>query len=698
MKGKVVKKRRNKEFIMGRYIIVMTGILAVAVAVSCRLFMTTVVHRQAWQEKAESLNKEADVIPERGKILSDDRSVLAANVNFYIPRLDLRSEGINADTLKKYLLPLADSLALISPYRTSEQWARSIWESYSKRYKIKGARSFALGNKLTYSQLLRMKKFPFINKGRQKSGFYHEEQPRRCYPFGRMASRSIGKVGYDSVKKRQGGLSGLERALDDMLYGEVGKAKSTQMTNNMGLWEYQPAVKGYDVMTTINVGLQEIVEEELYKVCEETEADWGTAILMEVSTGKIKAISNLKYYAKSGIYAEGENHAVIGYEPGSVMKPISMMVALEDGIVNDINAIITTGHSYAYAGARPITDSHGYASMPVRGVIAYSSNIGMAKIILRKYESQPGMFHHRLRQMGFFDPLRLGIAGERVPRIDSLGNRNWDRINLSRMAYGYSTLIPPICTLTIYNAIANDGRYVRPRLVERFIREGEPDSVVPMTYIRDQVCTPTNAAKLRQMLHDVVYDPHGTGKSLKNDIVELAGKTGTCYVNVKDKGYSSKKRLSFCGFFPYSNPKYSCIVVMEGANRGAAASSGRVLKNIALKLYSHGLLDNSSDYRQGAAADRSRPTLYATVSGEKGRKSLMREAGMSNARLYGSPKTVRGAVMPDVVGLSLREAIARLETAGLRVRHSGSGYVAAQSLKPGESFAKGDSVELTLKL
>ena len=697
-KGSRTTKRRNKDHIMGRYVIIMAGILSVAVAVGYRLFSTTVIHASQWQEKAEALNKEASVTPERGKILADDRSVLAANVNFYIPRLDLRSEGIKGDTLKRYLGQLADSLAVISPYRTAAQWKDSIWSAYSNRYKMKGVRSFPIGNKLTYSQLLRMKQFPFIKKGKQYSGFYYEEQPRRCYPYGKMASRSIGKVGYDTAKMRQGGLSGLERALDDMLYGEPGKARSTQMTNNIGLWEYQPAKNGYDVMTTINVGLQEIVEQELYEVCRETQADWGTAVLMEVSTGKIKAISNLKYYPKYDTYAEGENNAVIGYEPGSVMKPISMMVALEDGIVNDINAVIATGHSYAYAGARPITDSHGYASMPIRGVIAYSSNIGMAKIILRKYESQPGMFHHRLRQMGFFDPLRLGIAGESVPRIDSLGNRNWDRINLSRMAYGYSTLIPPICTLTIYNAIANGGRYVRPRLVERFIREGELDSVVPMTYIRDQVCSPTNAAKLRQMLRDVVYDPHGTGKSLKNDIVELAGKTGTCYVNVKDKGYSAKKRLSFCGFFPYSNPKYSCIVVMEGANRGAAASSGRVLKNIALKLYAHGWLNNSSDFHEGNTTKSASPTLYATVSGVKQRNTLIAEAQMGKVKYFNSPKQEKNYTVPDVIGLGVREAIARLESAGLKVRFKGQGYVASQSIAPGTPSHQGEYVELVLKL
>lgn len=688
-------KRKNRDYIMGRYIFIMVGIILVAIAVAVRLFSTTVIHAAEWEAKAESLNRTRVVEPERGKILADDRTVLAANVNFYVPRLDLRSEGIKEDSLMRYLKPLCDSLAVISPYRTAQQWEEQISDAYTHRYTKRGVRSFPIGNKLTYSQLQRMKKFPFIKLGSSKSGFYYEEQPRRCNPYGRMAARSIGKIAYDTVKRRVAGSSGLERALDDMLYGEPGEASSAQYANSIGLWEHKPAKKGYDVLTTINVALQEIVEQELSAVCKSSEADWGTAVLMEVNTGEIKAISNLKYYPKINDYMEGENHAVMGYEPGSVMKPISMMMALEDGIVSDLDATIATGHSFAYAHARPITDSHGMASMRIRDVIAYSSNIGMAKIILRRYESQPGMFHHRLREMGFFDPLNIGISGETVPVVDSVGNKNWDRVKLSRMAYGYSTLIPPICTLAMYNAIANGGRYVRPRLVQRFMREGEPDSIVPLTYIRDQVCTPGNARKLAEMLRNVVE--YGTGKSLRNDQVAIAGKTGTCYVTEVGRGYSSKKRLSFCGFFPYENPKYSCIVVMEGANCGAARSSGTVLKNVALKLYSLGMLNNISDFHASEQKSTTRPTFFATTADRSNNSKLVANAGIKELKRFRSPRNVTDGEVPEVIGLGAREAISRLEAAGLKVKLHGYGYVARQSVRAGTKAEKGTLVELTLR-
>lgn len=709
------KQRKNRDFIMGRYALISVGILGVALAIICRLFSTTVIYSAEWEHKVDSLLvHENDIRPERGKILADDRTVLAADVIFYVPRMDLRAEGINRDTLKAYLPAMCDSLAKYFPYRTSKEWKTYIWNGYEHRDTVKGARSYPLGNRFSYGQIMRLRQMPFFSLSRAKTGLYWESQMRRCNPYGKMAARSIGKFGYDTASHRYMGMSGLERALDSMLRGTPGRTQSTQFTKGIGQYEVIPPKKGYDVLTTINVELQDIVEEELQKVCEETEAYWGTAVLMEVSTGKIKAISNLQYSPNKHKYVEGINHAVIGYEPGSVMKPISMMVALEDGIVNDINTQIATGKSYAYAGARPITDAHAYTSMPIWGVIAYSSNIGMAKIILSKYDRQPGMFHHRLRQMGFFDPLRVGIAREGIPVVDSLGNKNWDKIKLSRMAYGYSTFIPPLNTLTMYNAIANNGKYVRPRLVERFMREGEPDSIVPLSYIREQVCTPTNAAKLRKMLFEVVNDPHGTGKSLKNDKVHIAGKTGTCYVYLSKHeaedlhrdfgytgpmGYTSMKRLSFCGFFPYENPKYSCIVVMQRANRGAAASSGKVLKNIALKMYSKGLLGNSSDFHSNnAAANHGKTMLYATASGRNGRTTMVEKLGLANYKYYNTPKNEGENLVPDVLGLSVREAIVRMEEAGLKVHFSGVGFVASQSLRPGTHFVKGQRVDLRLRL
>lgn len=231
---------------------------------------------------------------------------------------------------------------------------------------------------------------------------------------------------------------------------------------------------------------------------------------MDVKTGDIKAISNLERSKSGNGYIEALNYAVVGFEPGSVVKPISMMIALEDGIVNDLEEVIPIGKSWAYGGGRPITDSHFNASLRVREVIEQSSNIGMARIITRKYDKNPKGFVDRLREIGFLEPMHTGIAGEVVPYF----NPDPARVDLSRMCYGYTSQIPPIYTLSIYNAIANGGRYVRPRLVKG-LRTETLDSILPVSYIRDRICSEENARKMQYMLKQVVWGSHGTGRSLK---------------------------------------------------------------------------------------------------------------------------------------------------------------------------------------
>ena len=389
------------------------------------------------------------------------------------------------------------------------------------------------------------------------------------------------------------------------------------------------------------------------------------------------------------------NHAVLGYEPGSVVKTISMMVALEDGIISNIEEPIATGSSWTYAGGNPITDPHGGATRTPRQIIETSSNIGMAKLIVRKYGDNPMGFQKRLEEMGFLEPFHSGIAGEQVPWFQNAEIKNGGRVTLSRQAFGYGSRIPPLSTLAMYNAIANDGKYVRPHLFKKLSREGEPDSIIPVTYIRKQVCSPDNARKLRIMLHDVVWGSHGTARHwVQDDKVEIAGKTGTAFDVVGGK-YSGKKRLAFCGFFPYENPKYSCIVLMLGADRGAGASSGMVMKNIALKMYAHGLLGEATNYVEKPKESKDYPTLFASM-GDYAANNIRRGLGIQAPHSYARPKRVEKGV-PNVIGLNVREAIKMLEDAGLNVTFTGSGYVAGQSLAAGSEYARGQRINLRLR-
>ncbi|WP_300858980.1 penicillin-binding transpeptidase domain-containing protein [uncultured Duncaniella sp.] len=321
----------------------------------------------------------------------------------------------------------------------------------------------------------------------------------------------------------------------------------------------------------------------------------------------------------------------------------------------------------------------------------------MARIITRKYNDNPGAFYSRVKALGFLEPMNTGIAGEVPPRFDSVPNDRGGRIALSRMSYGYATEIPPLYTLAIYNAIANDGVFVRPRLVKEV--KGAVDSVFPVGYMGNgRACSPQTAATLRQMLTNVVWGDHGTGRFLRNNTVRIAGKTGTCYMIENGAYNQGKKRLAFCGFFPAEEPKYSCVVLTCHPTKnffGAATTSGQVLRNIALKLYSRGMLGNSSDYRSVTPSDAA-PTFYASASGRKAYERVKSDFAIPSHRSLKSPSTVAKGTLPDVKGYGLREAIVALETAGYNVDYTGSGYVRSMEPAAGTRPARGTRVRLVL--
>lgn len=695
-------RKDNRANILFRYGLIAMVILAFSFRIVAKLVDTTLISADEWNEKAmKELSRTRPIPPERGNILAADGSILATNLQYYTVRIDFRSERFQTERYIKAVDSIADSMARYFPQRNRDQWARHLLKPLSVPKKER-SRTFTVITNINYAQYQKLRTFPFFNiKNPNKNGLVPDTYMRRVRPYGNMARRSIGGVGVTKGREVHG-ISGLECALDTLLYGIPGVSKKVPMTRDMVNWTDIPAIPGYDIQTTIDIKLQDIVENELNRQLEWCDADWGVAVLMDVKTGDIRAISNLEKAVSTPGYIEGMNRAVLGFEPGSVMKTLSMMIALEDGIVRP-GDYIPTGSGYAYAGGRPITDSHGVDGMTAAEVIERSSNIGMTKIIARKYDANPGGFYHRLRQIGFMEPMHTGITGERPPRIDSVPDDRGGRIALSRQCYGYATEIPPLYTLSIYNAIANGGRYVRPRLVSRLIG-GETDSVLPVTYIRDRICSEQNARRLREMLTSVVWGDHGTGRRLRNDLVKIAGKTGTCYMIDGGSYNTSKKRLAFCGFFPADNPVYSCIVLIANpkANAfGAASTSGEVLKNVAVKLYSRGLLGNSSDYtKEDRRGGQNAPTYIASVNDPSMAGDLQSALGVGGGHKSlraprSSGENARRRTVPDVTGLSLREAVNRLENAGYNVRVSGAGWVRRQQPSGGTVASRGTRVTLT---
>ncbi|MDO4510370.1 MAG: penicillin-binding transpeptidase domain-containing protein, partial [Bacteroidales bacterium] len=583
--------------------------------------------------------------------------------------INWKHAAFNADEFNRQLPALCDSLASVFPRTPAEEWKEMLLRGSKER-----SETFQLLKKPVEKNVItRISKFPFLRQSKEM--FYSQ-----------LLKNSDGG---------RHGITGLEMFLDNLLFGIPAKAPRVALNANTANYGEKPT-PGYDVTTTINIQLQDIVENELVTTLKNCNGRWGCAILMEVSTGEIKAISNLDRDPATGQYREGENHAVLGYEPGSVLKPINMMVALEDGIVNDLDEVVTTGHTYQLESGISVRDEHGAGSFCIRDIIAKSSNVGMCRIMWRKYAKNPDGLRQRLEGMGFFEPFNTGIAGERQPRYRVLKNNKEGRLTLRGQSFGYDVYIPPIYTLAIYNSWANDGKFVRPRLIKKLSREGEPDSIVPVSYVRKQVCSPENAAKMRELLHGVVWR-QGTARSLRDSTVHLAGKTGTAYISGGKSGYGSARRLAFCGFFPYEKPMYSCMVLIAG-DGNAASTSGTVMKNIALKLHARGLLGNASDYRRsttGAKGDAEAPMVTAATD-RQSRNSYIKEAVGETKTVHTRTPQNHNKGVPNVVGLNLRDALVRLERLGLRVECEGVGIVTSQSVAPGSAYHRGTSIKLHL--
>lgn len=712
------KPKTRRLHIYGRFTIISVAMLLVSGLCIVFLLNTTVIHADEWNAKGDRTLADSLMIkPLRGDILASDGSILATNLNYYDVRIDFKASRINELNYIESLDSLADSLAHYYPQRNAAEWRDYLYKPI-KTAKAKRSRSYPLLRGIPYNEVERLRNFPYFKRSRNpnRTGFTYERVLLRRYPYGDMARLSIGRVGQTYTDPQVRGRSGLEQALDSLLYGTPGIAKKVLFTHGESFWTVKEPINGTTLTTTIDITMQDLLEHELGQMLIECNGEWGSAMIMEVATGDIKAISNLDRDTISGHggYTEAMNHIVQAYEPGSVIKIISMLSALEDGYVN-LDQVFPIGHSYAYAGGKPIRDTHSPAYLPVNRFIEYSSNIGMTKLIAPRYSDNLNGFRERLRELGFFDRLNTGMAGEQPPRYPTLDPKAGGHVSLSRMIFGYATMVPPLYTCAVYNAIANNGKFVRPRLVKAMRLPDGRDSVIPVSYVRDSICSRRNAAILRQMMHEVVWGEGGTAKGLRNKSVEIAGKTGTAGIALERPrdaqgrvihseipfkgGYREGKhnRVAFCGFFPYDNPKYTCIVVISDPQGpyGPAATSGTVLRNVALKLYSRGMLDNSSDYTQNPAPSTT-PTLYGSF--KEARSNLIRKA--LNINRAGVLKTSAAAAapgtVPDVRGLGIREALVELEKAGLVVNFSGTGYVTSSSPVAGTAVAPGTRVTVTL--
>ena len=542
---------------------------------------------EKYRELASKRTLKNDILqPRRGHIYADDGSIMATSVARYEVRWDAAVPSKIIYQSKKN--ELAKGLSKIINIDKNE-----ILKKLDKAVNKKN-RYLLIAKGLSYSQQKRVKKLPLFKLSRNKGGLIIEQQIFREHPLGRIAERTIGYEVQDNKGKFL--RVGLEGAFGQYLKGDEGRRLKQKIAG--GQWkpindnnEKEPT-EGFDIHTTINVNIQDIVHAALLEQLEKFEADHGCVVVIETSTGKVKAIANLgrtevgTYYEKLN-YAVGEAH-----EPGSTFKLISMIAALEDKVIDE-NTLIKTGDGeLTFYGKYKVRDSKkgGYGTISAGKVLEVSSNTGIVKIINDNYKNNPKRFVDRIYNMGINKPIGLPIKGEGNPKIPYPNDTDWDGLDLPWMAYGYGVAMTPLQTLTFYNAIANNGEMVKPRFIEKIGVIGElPQQIFGKEILNPSICSQSTIEKVKTMMFNVIDKKWGTAHNIKDRDFTIAGKTGTCQVDYNRIGKEVQYISSFVGYFPAKKPQYSCIVVIHRPNKRlgyyGSTVAAPVFKKIAKKIY-----------------------------------------------------------------------------------------------------------------
>jgi cell division protein FtsI (penicillin-binding protein 3) len=696
-----------------KHIIVRFGFLYIVLFVISLMIIASVLKLQIVKgeelkeeiEKAEKIKK--TILANRGNILASDGRDLACSIPSYRVHMDTRAGGLTNEIFNKYIKALSKELSKF--YGDKSAYA---YEIDIRKARRANKRYFLINpKKISYTDLQKVKQFPLFNLGKNTSGFIEEQFDARKKPFGMLASRTIGSI-YDD--KTMGGYSGLEKAYDNELRGIDGTGRIIKVPGRRIISEDIPAIDGKDIITTINIELQDITESALLRQLQKQDARYGVAILMEVQTGEIKAIANLRR-TSPGVYEEVYNYAIgDATEPGSTFKLASIIAALEDGVVS-LDDTIDTGKGRFKYYDRWMTDSHhgGYGKLTVREVFEKSSNIGVSKIIYFNYKNDPKKYVDRIYSMGLNEPLGIEIPGEGKPVFKYPGSKYWWGTTLPWMSIGYETQMTPLQILAFYNAVANNGVKVKPMFVKKILDQGEVVKTFDTEVLNPSICSRSTIEKVHELLKGVVE--HGTARNIKNSSYKIAGKTGTAQIAHGTMGYHSGKehQASFVGYFPADEPVYSCIVVVNSPSKGVyygGTVAGTVFKEISDKVFAKSFnnqeiaskieyeLARSMPYTKGGKKEELL-TVFDDIRIDLKNTDLDSEWLSTKAREYDiilKPKTIKKGLVPNVKGMGAKDAIFVLENAGLRVRVTGAGKVRKQSLTPGGRFRKGQQITLTM--
>lgn len=680
-------------------------IALVAGAIIYRLVKVQVVEGEKWVDLGERIGlKVMDMPATRGNIYAEDGSLLATSLPFYQVAIDpyISSEGLFKSNI--------DSLAILLSAHFKDQTARQ-YKDKIVRAREAGRRYLLLNKEqIGYQEKKRMERWPIFRQGRLKGGVLFNKVERRFLPFNHLGYRTIGRVNSDDR-----GTVGLEYSFNKQLAGQNGRAVHQRMSG--GGWNpvfdgsEVKSIDGKDIITTLNVDLQDITESALYNALLSHEAEYGVAVVMEVATGEIKAISNLSRTSK-GDYYEKYNYAVGSQgsrEPGSTFKLASMIALLEETSVDPADSV-ETGEGTMEFFDRVMRDHKrgGFGTLTVQETFEKSSNIGIAKLVNQHFGSNPEKFIAFIERMGLTKPLGFQMVGEGVPYIKHPSDSTWSGVTLPWMSHGYELKLTPLQTLALFNAVANDGKMIQPIIVksvnkaDREIEEFEPK------IINERICSKKTLAEVKSMLEGVVL--RGTATNISNSKYPIAGKTGTAK-KVVDGKYTNKYYTSFAGYFPANEPKYSCIVVIDdpkGYQIYGSDVAAPVFKEIADRIYALEIdlheIEEPSAKMTGVfpvikAGNHDELTYLCNELGisnhSKGSEEWVTTQVVNNA-IFWKDNKVDIRKVPDVRGMTLRDAVYVLENLGLKVLSKGKGRVEGQSLTPGQGLQNGDIITLTL--
>ncbi len=704
-----MSKFRNDK-VMPRYFTIAVVMTLLGIAVIAKAMYIMTAEKQYWTDVASRLKRDSvSVKPGRGNILSCDGQLMASSIPEYKIFLDFQAGADDTAWVKKRdslwvekLDSLCEGLHEIFPSCTAEEFKNHLTEGKQKvqRNGKVGARNWAVWpRRIDYNTFCEVKSLPFLSLPKYRGGFHWEENNARRRPFGSLAKRTIG----DMFAAKDSARYGLELSYDSVLRGTNGLMHRRKILNKyMNIPVLNP-VDGADVVTTIDVGMQDLAEKAVIDELKEINGEMGVAILMEVKTGDVKAIVNMQRGA-DGEYHEMVNNA-ISYrcEPGSVFKVASFLVALDDGVI-DTTMTIPTGSGVMEMHGRWMKDHNwrrgGYGTISVPRALEVSSNIGVSYLIDKYYGSNPTKYVQGLYRIGIHEDLKIPLVGYQPPYIrmpdTKTSNRAkyWSKTTLPWMSIGYETQIAPINTVAFYNAIANDGKMMQPRFVKQIVKDGQIIREFEPVVLKERIAKPQTIKTMQTILEHVVSQ--GLGRKAGSKSFKVAGKTGTAQVADQYGSYHSgvtRYWLSFAGYFPADNPRYTCIVCLK---KSGLPASGGGMSGVVFHRISEGVMAQNLKLSVEDARDEKSSFIPDVKNGDTdAAEYVLASLGLKNQQP--SQQTTGKGVVPNLIGMGARDAVYQLESRGVKARLRGRGKVKSQSIFEGTAVRQGMVCELVLE-